>query len=273
MNKKFKLVICDIDGTIVKNDHVMTQRTKDAINKLHDKGILFGIASGRPIDEIADKAKLWGFEYEFDLLIGLNGCELRDGITNTDYEYYLLKKEWIKEIMDIMEPFDTNYFLYRNGALLCREVSEVMKNSAASCLKPVSACSDPSEMWEQENAKIMFRTDTAEELIEIENYFKENPTQNYSGFKTQSTLYEFADSRISKAYALERFCELQHMTLDDIIAFGDTTNDNEMLKASGLGVCLCNGSDDTKALADVITEYTNEEDGFAKYVETYLLND
>ena len=50
------------------------------------------------------------------------------------------------------------------------------------------------------------------------------------------------------------------------MAFGDTTNDNEMLKMAGWSVCLKQGSDDTKACADVITDYTNDEDGFGRYI-------
>jgi hypothetical protein len=57
----------------------------------------------------------------------------------------------------------------------------------------------------------------------------------------------------------------------DVAAFGDTTNDNEMIAGAGLGVCMCNGSDDTKALADVISEYPANEDGFARFIDTYIL--
>ena len=52
-----------------------------------------------------------------------------------------------------------------------------------------------------------------------------------------------------------------------MVAFGDTTNDNDMLQYSGLGVCMSNGSDDTKAIADDITKCSNDEDGFAQYME------
>lgn len=271
MDKKYKLVICDIDGTLVTTDHVLTPKTKETIDKLHEQGTLFGVASGRAIDEVALKARLWGFDYEFDILIGMNGSELRDGFTNTDYEYYLLKTEWIKEIMEMMEQFNTNYFIYKNSTLLCKTVDDNMLTSAKSCKKPVYAAKDDSEFYETENAKIMFRM--KEELMPIvEAYLEQHPNPNYKGFKTQSTLIEFADIRISKAYALERFCEMRNISLDEIVAFGDTSNDNEMLKASGLGVCLCNGSDDTKTIADVLTYKSNDDDGFADFVEKHLLN-
>lgn len=57
------------------------------------------------------------------------------------------------------------------------------------------------------------------------------------------------------------------MDLKDVMAFGDTSNDNEMLKVAGCGVCMINGTDDTKACANAITTYDNDHDGLAIYLE------
>ena len=53
------------------------------------------------------------------------------------------------------------------------------------------------------------------------------------------------------------------------MAFGDTTNDHTMLEPSCVGVCLKNGSDDTKAIADIITDYPCDEDDWARFMEMY----
>ena len=68
-----------------------------------------------------------------------------------------------------------------------------------------------------------------------------------------------------------RFLEIHGIKNESVASFGDTSNDNEMLKISGLGVCLANGSDDTKRIADVITEYDNNHDGLARYIKENLL--
>ena len=58
--------------------------------------------------------------------------------------------------------------------------------------------------------------------------------------------------------------------MEAVMAFGDTTNDNDLLAASGWGVCMQNGSDDTKQIADDITEKPCTEDGWADYMEKFL---
>ena len=55
------------------------------------------------------------------------------------------------------------------------------------------------------------------------------------------------------------------------MSFGDMSNDNELLRTAGWGVCMKNGSSDAKASANDITEYTNNENGFAQYIASNVL--
>lgn len=263
-----RLVICDIDSTLVDDKRNLTLRTKAMIERLHSQGIYFGIASGRPLDELCRYAKDWGLSFDFDVVIGMNGSELWDGIHQKEYSYFKMKREWIKETLDLMKAFECNPFIYYHGYLLAKKNDDMMKKSAASSKKEVVLVKDESEFYEEENAKIMYRV--ADEIMpEVEAYVAKHSSPYYNGFKTQSSLMEFADKRIDKAYALKKLCDMCNFTLKDVIAFGDTTNDNEMLSCSGLGVCMCNGSDDTKAVADVVTEFSNNEDGLAIYLESH----
>lgn len=68
---------------------------------------------------------------------------------------------------------------------------------------------------------------------------------------------------------MKKFCEKHQISTAEVMAFGDTTNDHTMLELSGVGVCLKNGSDDTKAIADIITDYPCDEDGWARFMEMY----
>ncbi len=263
-----RLVLCDIDSTLVDSKRHLTPRTKAMIEKLHEQGIYFGIASGRPLDELQRYAKDWELSFDFDVVIGMNGSELWDGIHQKEYSYFKMKKEWIKETLDLMEVFECNPFIYRNGIILARKIDDMMLKSVASSKKDLALVKDDSEFYSEENAKIMFRV-TDETMPAVEEYIAKHPSPYYNGFKTQSSLMEFADRRINKSYALIKLCDMCDFELEDVIAFGDTTNDNEMLACSGIGVCMCNGSDDTKAVADVITQYSNDEDGLAIYLEEH----
>ena len=270
MLDKVKLVVADIDGTLVVTGKFPSKRTLAAIQRLHDHQVYFGLASGRSIDQqLSKQAKVWGFNYDFELLIGMNGSELYDGIHHQRYDYYKLKREWIKEILELMAPFNLNPFIYYKDSMLCEKEDEDMLKSSSRNKTGIMVAKDPSELYAQENAKILFRI-KEERMPEIEAYVDAHPSPYYKAFKTQTTMLEFADRRTSKAVALKNFCEMNQIPYSQVIAFGDMTNDNEMIELAGLGVCLCDGGQDTKSLADELTDLPCDQDGFADYLEKYL---
>jgi HAD-superfamily hydrolase, subfamily IIB len=266
-----RLVLCDIDGTLVTTGRELTPKTKEVIDRLHANGIYFGLASGRSIDQqLMTFSKDWGFDYQFEILIGMNGSELWDDLSQKRYDFYKLSREAIKEIVELMEPFDLNPFLYHDGKMLCKRLDQLTRQSSKKNHAGVIVAKDISELYAHENAKIMYRI-PEEQMPEIEAYVNAHPSPNFRGFKTQTTMLEFTDRRVSKDVALKKFCEENDISLEQVISFGDISNDNEMLECSGWGVCLLNGADDTKAIADDITEKTNDEDGFAHYIEKHFL--
>ena len=60
MEKNIRLVICDIDSTLVTSERELTPRTRAVIHQLHTKGIYFGIASGRPLDDRHERLRALG---------------------------------------------------------------------------------------------------------------------------------------------------------------------------------------------------------------------
>ena len=84
--------------------------------------------------------------------------------------------------------------------------------------------------------------------------------------------YEFQDPRVNKGLALQKFSERHQIPLSEIIAFGDMENDIGLLREAGWGVCLLNGADDTKAVAQAITEHSVFEDGVGNYLFDHWFN-
>ena len=72
---KKKLVVCDIDSTLIVKYQPLSDRAKAVINELKRRGIYFGIASGRTLEEIRSMMNSWGYD-DFELLIGLNGAAI-----------------------------------------------------------------------------------------------------------------------------------------------------------------------------------------------------
>lgn len=269
--KQIKLVVCDIDGTLVNGKRQLTAVTQQTLAKLYQQGIWFAIASGRPTDEVQASIINWNLGFPVAAIIAMNGSELTDNITGQRQDFFKLKKEWIKEIIEKMKPYSQYPYIYRDGEIWCLEDNDIIAQSARRAHKNVRLVDSVDVMYEQDNGKVMFRM-PEEQVLEVEKMYGNNPKLNYKAFKTQATLIEFAHKDVSKAYALKVFCQNHQIDLSEVMSFGDTTNDNDLLTVSGWGVCLQNGSNDTKKIANAITPYTNDEDGVAKYLQQHILN-
>lgn len=269
MLQDLKIVVCDIDDTLVVKHQTLSNRARDVIQTLKEHGVLFGIASGRSYEQMKRMIHEWGYE-ELDFMICMNGSVLWDGLHQKKYDYFKLKKEWIKDIIELMSVFEPQPSIYLHDELYCLERDDMVQMSAKNAHMSVHVVEDLSEFYQEDNAKIMFRVNEGE-MARVEAYIEQHASVDYHGFKTQPSLIEFADRRVSKAFALEKFCELRDIALSQVLAFGDTTNDNDMLMVSGVGVCMKNGSEDTKAIADIITELNCDEDGWAQHMECHVL--
>ena len=268
--EKARLVVCDIDNTLVPKHKNISDRTRNAIHSLRKNGILFGLASGRGVDSLHLLEEQWNIHC--DMIIGQNGAELYDDSTKKNELFYSMKTEWLKQCMEIMSPFDCNPTLGRDGIHYVRRIDENTRSSGAYMknVKPPHVVKDDSEFWSAPAVKIGFRV-KAEDMSAIEKRVAEFPSEDFIGFKTENTMFEFGNKKASKGNILELYCQNHNIDLKNVYSFGDMTNDISMLKISGVGVCMLNGSDDAKAASDRITEKTVDEDGFADFVEKYIL--
>lgn len=269
----YKLVVCDIDNTLVPKHKMPSERTLKCIHEFEKRGILFGLASGRSTGMLADMAKQWGIHC--DILIGNNGSEYQDVLTGEYDILPMLTCEELTEIFDIMSPFReyTNTQMFINGKKLVRRLdADTLASSTYVEQSDLVVAKDDSDFCKEPTYKVGFRT-KAEVMQDVEKRVAEMTVgKNYKGFKTEYTMFEFTRIEANKGIMLERFAKSHNIDIKDTIAFGDMTNDINLLEHAGWGVCLENGSPDCKAVADEITELSIEDDGWADYVEKHILN-
>lgn len=270
-----KLFVADIDNTLRgKNTPVPGPATLAAIEQLHDQGVLVGIASGRPLWQgVQDHYKAWKLSTQFDFLIGMNGGELWTKKTGKKETFNLLSRDTLKEIVTTMKDLpDTNPFVYGDGYELSRYMDADMAASGKRHGTQIRICRDDSDLWKQPTGKILYRCGTAENGARTEAFGQKAFGNRISCFRTTPSLVELQDPKNNKGVALKHFCQTAGIDMKNVIAFGDAENDIEMLKASGWSVCLKNGMDDVKAIADDITEYPCDEDGVGRYLQKHILN-
>jgi len=89
------------------------------------------------------------------------------------------------------------------------------------------------------------------------------------GVKTDKILFEYIDPRVSKAKGVFKIAQFNHLSMEEIMAFGDADNDIAMLKEVGVGVAMGNASPNAKAAAKHETQ-DNDHDGIANFIDHYF---
>ena len=274
MIKNIRVFAADIDGTLVNKGKEMHPGTRDALIRLHREGVKIGVASGRPLDHrTLEKNKDWDLPFEFDYAIGMNGGDLYDRETGKYEHFYLLDPDTIREILSFIAPLDVNAIVYENGYDLVRalRMDNFMRGSIARNHSIVEI-GGIDELSSRPTGKIEVHY-TAENAEEVLSVVDAHPSEKWIAVRTFAGTVEFMDPRINKGMALEKYAQRYNIPMSETIAFGDMENDIQLLQYAGWGVCLKNGSDDTKAVADDITEYPVEEDGIGRYLQKYWFRD
>ena len=274
MKRKILAASCDIDATLVgAYSKELSDANRKAIEDLMDAGVKVGLASGRAYEDLKTYPENWGMKRPFDFYIGLNGASLYDDTMKVNSIFFEIEIPHIKMIIEEIDRLDLDCHIYVDGITLFSKASDRFLQIKNTKHRDFKIAKDLSEMYAKKTSKILINCGD-ERMPEIREHFK--PILEATGnavklVRTSPGCMEFVPAKANKFYALEKYCQAHDIDINDVAAFGDTTNDNEMIEGAGLGVCMCNGSDDTKALADEISEYPAGEDGFAKYIYQHIL--
>jgi hypothetical protein len=272
-SKTVTLVATDLDGTLLNNHKQVSEATRQALKELKNRGILFGVASGRPVESGIELVKEWGLEGDISYLIGMNGAVFYDMRTHQKQEGWLMDGQ---DILEIMDHFKDLPVIFQAMIGNDRYVSESNEKTQAHArlfgeneMETDLAAFLPGKKI---NKLIMFLD--PKDMETARQRSQGFDTDKWRGVQTADNLFEYIDPAVSKAQGLKTACAHYGIRLEDTVAFGDAENDIAMLKAAGTGVAMANAAESVKAAADVVSLYTNEEDALAVFAleEIYPYN-
>ncbi len=268
-----KVIIMDVDGTLTNGKKVITPKTKEALLKAEEKGVILILASGRPTSGLEDIAKELQMDKYHGLLVAFNGskvidCQTKEVIFNQAMSVeegkavleHMKKFEKVRPMIDKGEymfvnnvydnwitwkgkPFDVIQYESRGGKFKLCEIDDLAA-FVDYPLNKILTTSDPEYL--QEHYKEMMEP------------FKDTLSCMFTG----DFYFEFTAKGIDKAKALDTVLIPMGYNRDEMIAFGDGQNDSSMVKYAGIGVAMENAVQELKDIADEIT-LSNEEDGIA----------
>ena len=269
--KPITLIATDLDGTLLNDKKEITSTTHKILKQLKQQGILFGIATGRPVESTLILSKEWGLDEDLSFMIGMNGGTIYDIRQQEKEEFYLMDGETILEIIEHFKDMNVLFHVmvgnHRYTNLSTPETLEY-----AELFGEVETEVDLSSfLIGKKINKLIIYLFNPEEMEDVKQRASTFSSELYTSFQTAPRLYEYVHPSINKGFGIEKVCEHFGVRLENVAAFGDAQNDKEMLQIVGMGVAMKNASDEIKEISDFVTEFTNEEDGIARFIEQYIM--
>ncbi|WP_078552940.1 Cof-type HAD-IIB family hydrolase [Bacillus alkalicellulosilyticus] len=241
---RYKLIALDMDGTLLNEHHQISSVNEQAIKEVRDKGVEVVICTGRSIVTAQDYINQLQLSSYF---VTVNGSEIwhcEEGLVEQTH----LHQDHVTFLCDMKSTYQTRHWAV--------SVDKVYRNEL------------PEEINDHKWLKFGFDFDDQEiknrmiEELEVTNLFEIT--------NSSDTNIEINPMGVNKAKALEHVCELLGISMNEVIAMGDSVNDLAMIKAVGCGVAMGNAQAIVKESADYITDL-NTEDGVAKAIQELVL--
>ena len=267
-----KLIALDLDGTLLTTDKKLTERTKSILKAAREQGVKVVLTTGRPLKAMDFFLKELGTDgHEDEYTITFNGGLVQKN-TGEILDKTVFSIDDVSRIYEETEKLNIPLDAISEGI-----VYQIQ--------------SDQESLYAQFNPALTFVPTAFEDLSSQITYnkcvtaFPQEPLDaaiqkispklfdKYEIFKSRELLLEWSPKNVHKATGLAKLIEHLGIDRSQVMACGDEANDLSMIEWAGLGVAMQNAVPEVKAVANVVTPMTNDEEAVAWAIEKYVLKE
>ena len=266
-----KVIAFDLDGTLLNKKGELSRETVAYVEELKKNGHMIILSTGRPYRGMA----------HFYQQLKLNTPIVNDngGITHhpNDHQFPQLKQtipvKVCKDIFQHFKAFTATAFYSVDNTVYVYNRSPRIEN-LLHIEEHTLVFEGPLDEISQEAPFGIIYVIHVEHKDTFESYLSQAYPDLLSfrlwGEDQKHAIYEVYQKNISKASGLDYILRYYNLKQSDLIAFGDGTNDHEMLAFAHLGVAMLNAKDELKALANDVTSLDNDDNGVIEYLKSYF---
>ena len=266
----FELGAFDLDGTVLRRDLRITDRTLEAMNGLRDRGARLVVATGRRFEGAREHAGRLGFADE-DPVICYGGSMVRR-MNGKTLLHRTLARDLGVEVLEWAAERGLHARVFADGRVITSPDTPAALKHLRRYEEPgLSVVEDPAD-WLQSDGEEPTKLVLVDHPDDVEGWLRD-AQDTFRGrlFVTRSLPHyvEVGGLEGTKSKALRFLCE--HWGIDPArtIAFGDADNDVDMLRFVGHGVAVGGMTDEVREAADAVAKPVHE-DGVALYLEKFL---
>jgi hypothetical protein len=265
--QRIQLVIADVDGTLVTQEKVLTQRAIDSVFKLRAAGVKFAVTSGRPprgMSMLVEPLKL------DEPIAGFNGGVMILPDLKTVVGQNFLPPDLVKQVVKLIQDHQLDVWIYTDKDWFVHDVNapHVAREQWTVKFPPVIS-QDIASLTER-IAKVVGVSDDLEAVKRCEKDVQDAVGGNASAARSQPYYLDVTHPKANKGEVVLAMSALLKIPVEAIATIGDMPNDVLMFKKSGVSIAMGNASPEVQKSATYVST-SNENEGFANAMEKFVL--
>lgn len=268
LEDKIKVVISDLDGTLLNKEHKISEYTKTVFQELHKQNYLIIVATGRHHLDAMGIVEELGFPV---YLVTSNGARIHSPQKELLFSFDI-DSDSIKSVLDLGIDSEITTVLFKENVWQTNKHNEDL-NSFQTELNYVPELVNFDMLKDFSAIKMFFTHERHSKLMELRDQILKMYPDLFSHAFSLPLCLEFMDKSVDKSVAIGKILEIENFDFEQSISFGDGYNDEKMLNASAKGLLMGNAPESLKKkLFNLEVISMNYDDGVAKYLSEKLLH-
>ncbi len=270
---KYKLLVLDVDGTLLNEQKEITPHTQATLTKIQQMGVRIVLASGRSTHGVMPLAKQLELEKYGGYVLSYNGGQIFDMQSGK----LLFERRINPEMIPYLEKkaIKNNFaiFTYHEDYILTNDPDNIHVQQEAE-LNKMQIKHTPlfAEAVDFSPCKVMLVSDNEKDLVGLENHWKKRLNGTLDVFRSENYFLEVVPTNIDKANTLGILLEKLGVKAENVMAIGDGVCDITMIQLAGLGIAMGNAQYSVKRCTDYTTT-SNEDEGVSRAVEKHIIEE
>ena len=259
-------VLADVDGTLVTKAKVVTPRAIEAIEELHERGVLFAITSGRPPRGM--RMLVHPLEIRGPIAAFNGGIIVQPDMTIVDER--TVPADVAPAVIETIRAHGLYPWIYRGADWYVTDphAPHVAREEATVQFQPTVVPSYDSLL--DRVVKIVGVSDDYDRVARCETAVRQQFGTRVSAARSQAYYLDVTHPTANKGVVVERLSHYYKIPPEQIATLGDGLNDVLMFQRSGMSIAMGNASEEVQRQATHVTA-SNEDEGFAKAIEEFVL--
>jgi Cof subfamily protein (haloacid dehalogenase superfamily) len=263
-----KLMLADVDGTLVTQDKVLTDDAIAAVRDLREVGVIFAITSGRPPRGMAMLIEPLDLQTP---IAGFNGGVIVDRHL-TVIEQRVLPERIVVPVADLMHSYKLDVWVYRGADwyVPTADGPHVARESKTVKFEPKIMSDAGVRMLTTDVAKMVGVSDDTDAVARATEAVHDAFGDHLTAAASQPYYLDVTHPMANKGAVVRYLRDMYKIDEADIATIGDQANDVLMFAHSGLSIAMGNATPEVKRAARRVTT-SNEDEGFANAVRRFIL--